>query len=213
MFQAAERSPQRLQTLLTSETCAQCEPALVWREQDTRGESANTDVLCKCHSGCTVAVWGWGATLTELASDSLGTNMHMSGLLTVIPWLLLLFLREQKSRLSCCWVVGLLRPLRLSWCTGRSPDIYSVLYRQPSSQCKCGAEPAHPLLGVACKLPPLQMSSVSFAQQQEKSVNYWLLSWSRLRCDWLGATGMVLVCLYRLRWCTLVTWACPHLSC
>lgn len=48
----------------------------------------------------------------ESASDSLGRNMRMSGLLTLILWVLILFLLEQRSRSSSCWVSGLLRPPR-----------------------------------------------------------------------------------------------------
>lgn len=108
-FQAAECSPQRLQILFNiCHTCSVWTCSHVCSEQDTSGKSANTDALCKCHSGCAVAGWGWGATLTESASDSLGRNVHLSGLLTVILWVLLLFLLEQSSRPSFCWIVGLL---------------------------------------------------------------------------------------------------------
>ena len=133
------------------------------------------DVLCKCHSGCTVAGWGWGATLTESASASLSRNRRTRGLLTVIPSVLLLFLLEQRKN------GRLLAPMAAS-ATGRSPDNFSGLYRQPSCGLKCGSEPPHSLFS-RCRLSDLHNSRK----------NPWimvtqLVRLTRLMRDWLAAT-------------------------
>lgn len=126
---------------VTSVTCAQCEPALIREEH--RVPMANLPVLVfsgKCQSGCTVLgcehrphLWTSGphTTLMESVSHSLSRNMHMwpAGGRFVGLWQCssCSSLHKGPDSAPAAGLLSSYGPHHVSWCTGLSPGISSML--------------------------------------------------------------------------------------